>query len=120
MDNCRSLSGYRDDRQPLVVNGTPVPTSLCGTAAVVRTVDQSPGDGIVVASESVPVRHGDGDRQPTGDPSAAPPPRQSRRDRTGRTTSRRVSDKDNPDSSSSGSRGTDHTRRANRRIEEQP
>ena len=102
------------DRLP-VVNGIPVSTSLCGTAAVVRTVDQPPGDGIAAASESVPVRHGDGDRQPTGNVSAGPQPRQSRRDGTRRTTSRRVSDKDNPDSSSSGSRGTDRTRHADRR-----
>ena len=44
MDNRRSLPDYRDDRQLPVVNGIPVSTSLCGTAAVVRTVDQPPGD----------------------------------------------------------------------------
>ena len=115
MDNRRSQSGYRDGRQPLVVDGMPMPASLCGTAAVVRTVGQPPGDGIAVASESPPVRNGDSARQPSSNPPADPPPRQSRCDRTERTTSRRVSGKGDPDSSSSGSRDTDRSRRTDRR-----
>ena len=59
VDNRRSQSGYRDDRQPLVVDGVPTSASLCGTAAVVRTVGQPPGDGTAVASEPPPVRNGD-------------------------------------------------------------
>jgi len=54
-------------------------------------------------------------RQPSSNQSADPPPRQSHRDRTESTTSRRVSGKGDTDSSSSGSRDTDRLRRTTRR-----
>jgi len=115
VDNRRSQSGYSDDRQPLMVDGVPVSASLRGTAAVVSTVGQPPGDNTAVASEPTPVPNGDSARQPSSNPPADPPPPQSRRDRTERTTSRRVNGKGDPDSSSSGSPDTDRSRRTARR-----